>query len=237
MGCPHFLLFFLPRTLLLCTGLHYNLTPSFLRVSLLIHEWLTQNARVCGTENVFQNTKMARDWVGVNNGEVVEKRKLSVFDSSQIMLPIQMSSEGQSEGSWHQVFLIPNKLHHTHPFMRCSNTEPSKSRWDVPPIEQEGMFNLQCFELLGFPNITSVVMRSVMFYFQSRHALGNCTYLITALPLSGSASQLNFMRSFMWFWYCIPFLNAPLNEFLNPQSAPINSKCGEEPSMINKNNS
>lgn len=34
-----------------------------------------------------------------------------------------------------------------------------------------------------------------------------------------------------------PLLNAPLNEFLNLQSVPVNSECGEELAMVNKNNS
>lgn len=66
-------------------------------------------------------------------------------------------------------------------------------------MDKEESFTSECFKQLSFPTIISMVMSSVMFYFQTRRAFENCSYLITALPLWGSALQLNFMRSFMWF--------------------------------------
>lgn len=107
----------------------WNLTPSFLRESLLIHEWLIQNARECGTEHTL-SSRAQHDlgMVGRSNGEVVGKRELRVFDSSQILLPEQTSSKGQSGGSWHQIFLTPNELHQTHTFMCGRSTEPAKLR-------------------------------------------------------------------------------------------------------------
>lgn len=97
---------------------------------------------------------MSCDWMGGRNGEVVEKRELRVFDSSQIRLLIHTSSEG---------LLTPSL-----PTLSRAVETQNLPRSDEMFLQQSKKERLtsKCFALLGFPNIASVVMRSVVFYFQ-----------------------------------------------------------------------
>lgn len=113
------------------------------------------------------------------------------------------------------------------------NTEPAKLRGGAPPTEQEGMFNPQVLRAIGFSSYHQCGYEQRYVLFSNEACVREFLLLGNSSASLGKCIAIKLHEKFYVVLIHIPLLNAPLNEFLNLQSAPINSECGKELSMIN----